>query len=86
MKMTNDLYEYFDITINENIISAGLDKVKDFRQTVLYTDNQFNAFCWAIYQSTNRLNSFQLGDLANQQGLEDSHKLTAVKKILKQYN
>jgi len=86
MKMTNDLYEYFDITINENIISAGLDKVKDFRQSVLYTDNQFNAFCWSIYQSTNRLNSFQLGDLANKQGLESSHILTAIRKILKQYN
>jgi hypothetical protein len=39
MKMTNDLYEYFDITIQETILTVGLDKTKDFRETVQYTTN-----------------------------------------------
>lgn len=85
MKMTNDLLEYFDITINEIIFTYGEDKIKAYRDTVKYTDNQFNAFCWGIYQTTNRLNGFKLGDMARKQGLNDSHMLTAIKKILNAY-
>jgi hypothetical protein len=85
MKMTNDLYEYFDITIQETILTVGLDKTKDFRETVQYTTNQFNSFCWAIYQTANRLNGFKLGDMAREQGLEDSHMLTAINKVLREY-
>ena len=85
MKMTNDLYEYFDITINETLEDIGIVKVKQYRNGVAYTDNQFNAFCWGVYQLTNRQNSHQLGDMAKKQDLEDSHMLTAIQKVLKAF-
>ena len=85
MKMTKDLYNYFDKAIKGSIAYIGNDKTKEYRKTVAYTDNQFEAFIMGVYQFTNRNNSFKLGDKAYASGLEDSHIKTALRVILKDY-
>lgn len=85
MKMTKDLYDYIDICIHETILTVGAEKTQTFRDTVQYTKDQFTAFAWGVYRVANNQNSFQLGDMAREQGLHDSHIETAIKKILKKY-
>ena len=85
MKMTSELLEYFDITINETIITVGEGETRKYREGVKAVHNPFNAFCWGVYQLTNKQNGFKLGDMARAEGLEDSHMLTAIKKILIKY-
>jgi len=85
MKMNKDLYDFWDIAINETIFSVGKSETIKFRKNVNFVNDQFRAFCFGVFQLANRQNNYQLSDMAYKQNLNDEHFFTALKKILKDY-
>ena len=85
MKMTRKLFERFEAAINRTVRDYGSAPIRRHRENVPFVGDQFNAFCWSIYKTTNKREAFTLGDAAYDEGLNDSHMLTAIKKILVDY-
>ncbi len=85
MKMTQKLFERFEEAINRTVRDYGSAPILAHRENVPFVGDQFNAFCWSIYKTTNKREAFTLGDAAYDEGLNDSHMLTAIKKILADY-
>ena len=85
MKMTKKLFERFEAAINETIREVGNAAALSHRRDVSFVNDQFTAFCWSVYKVANKRLGFTLGDAAYDEGLNDSHMLTAIKKILADY-
>ena len=85
MKMNKDLYDFWDIAINETLVSVGKTETIKYRKNVNFVNDQFKAFCFGVFDLSNRQNNYQLSKIAYKQGLNDNHFFTALKKILKDY-
>lgn len=85
MKMNKDLYDYWDIAINETLSSVGKIETIKYRKSVNFVNDQFKAFCFGVFQLANKQNNYQLSELAYKQNLNDENFYTALKKILKDY-
>jgi hypothetical protein len=85
MKMTQKLFERFEAAINRTVRDYGPAPIEAHRQNVPFVGDQFTAFCWSVYKVANKREGFALTDAAYSEGLNDSHMLTAIKKILADY-
>ena len=83
-KMKEEHRKTLEKSINEVLFQnglEGLDKVREFRRTVPYANDQFTSFCWAIWRmATDQDFRSELYTYLN-----DKHVETALKRILEAY-
>ncbi len=81
MRMTKATFGQLCDAIDSNVISKHpLSKIIAHRQGIKYVKNQFVSFCWSIFYAS----KFDCKQLYNE-GLDDSHIETALKRILSDF-
>ena len=80
MKMSNKLFGELADSIDNVMSKHSLKIITEHRRNVKYVKNQFVSFCWSMFYAS----KFDCKKLYND-GLNDSHIETALKRILSDF-
>ena len=79
--MSEQLFNELCDAIDNNVMSKhSLKKVIELRENIKFVKDQFVSFCWAIFKAS----KFDSKKLYNA-GLDDTHILTALKRIMSDF-